>query len=317
MGVDDQRTGTVADTTPPGAGLEDVTRKSYRYLRVSVVALALLLSIALAIEIMWGGRERFGSISGYYYSPVRSIFVGALLAIGPALVAIKGRAGWEDTMLDLAGMLAPVVALVPTPLPDARDDVDCAAGVTKCIPPEYVAGVENNIGALAILGLIALAFAWFSAGRKVREESATRYGLAAAMLTWAVFVATFLAAPGFFLSVAHYAAAIPFFLLIAAVAYLNGRRAPARRHVAVMTPSSYGRAYRTISGLMIFTLVLTGGYYAVAAAVGTAPWFATIFAVEALLLVLFVVFWILQTAENWREEAIAEQAASGEDVATT
>ena len=316
MSVDDQRTGADVDT-PPGAGLEDVTRKSYRYLRVSVVALALLLTISLAIEITLGGRERFGSISGYYYSPVRSIFVGALLAIGPALVSIKGRAGWEDTMLDLAGMLAPVVALVPTPLPDARDDVDCAAGVTKCIPPEYVASVENNIGALAILGLVALAFAWFSAGRKVREESATRYGLAAAALTWAVFVGTFLAAPGFFLSVAHYAAAIPFFVLIAAVAYLNGRRAPARRHVAVMTPSGYGRAYRTISGLMILTLVLTGGYYVVAAAVGTAPWFATILVVEAVLLVLFVVFWILQTAENWREEAVAEQAASGEHVATT
>jgi hypothetical protein len=298
-------------------GLRDVTRKSYRYLRVAVVALALLLGIALILEIVWGGRERFGSISGYYYSPVRSIFVGALVAIGPALVSIKGRAGWEDTMLDLAGMLAPVVALVPTPLPDARDDVDCAAGVAKCIPPEYVASVQNNIAALAILGLIALAFAWFSAGQTVRREPSTRYGLAAAVLTWAVFVGAFLAVPAFFMSVAHYAAAIPFFLLIAAVAYLNGRRAPARRHVAVMTPSGYGRAYRTISGLMILTLVLTGCYYAVTAAVGATPWFATIFAVEAVLLVFFVVFWVLQTAENWREEAVAEQAASGEDVATT
>ena len=298
-------------------GLRDVTRKSYRYLRVSVVALALLLGISLVIEIVFGGRERFGSISGYYYSPVRSIFVGALVAIGPALISIKGRAGWEDTLLDLAGMLAPVVALVPTPLPDARDDVDCAAGVAKCIPPEFVASVENNIAALAVLGVVGLAFAWFSAGRKVRQESATRYGLAAAMLTWAVFVAVFLAAPAFFMSVAHYAAAIPFFLLIAAVAYLNGRRAPDRRHVTVMTPNGYGRAYRTVSGLMILTLVLTGAYFAVTAATGTTPWFATTLAVEAVLLLLFVVFWVLQTAENWREEAVAEQAASGEEVATT
>jgi hypothetical protein len=300
-----------------GAGLRDVTRKSYRYLRVAVVALALLLGISLVLEIVWGGRERFGSISGYYYSPVRSIFVGALVAIGPALVSIKGRAGWEDTMLDLAGMLAPVVALVPTPLPGSRDDVDCAAGVARCIPPEYTASVENNIAALAILGLVALAFAWFSAGQTVRREPSTRYGLAAAVVTWAVFVVVFLAARDVFMSVAHYAAAIPFFLLIAAVAYLNGRRAPERQNVSVISPDEYGRAYRTISGLMIATLLLTGGYYGVTALTGTPPWFAMIFVVEAVLLVLFVVFWVLQTAENWREEAVAEQAAAGEDVATT
>lgn len=299
------------------AGLGDVARKSYRYLRVSVVAVALLLGIALVLEIGWGGRERFGSISGYYYSPVRSIFVGALLAIGPALIAIKGRAGWEDTMLDLAGMLAPVVALVPAPLPDSRDDVDCAAGVARCIPAEFVPSVENNITAIAILGAVALVFAWFSAGARLRRQASTRYGLAAAGAVWALFVLVFLAAPDFFMTVAHYAAAIPFFVLIAGVAYLNGRRAPARRNVTVLTPDEYGRSYRTISGLMILTLVLTGGYLGLTSVTGAEPWFATIAVVEGVLVALFVAFWVLQTAENWNEEAVAEQAAAGEQVATT
>ena len=314
MSTQDAGDGAVPDGP---AGLGDVARKSYRYLRVSVVAVALLLGIALVLEIVWGGRERFGSISGYYYSPVRSIFVGALVAIGPALISIKGRAGWEDTMLDLAGMLAPVVALVPTPLPDARDDVDCAGGAVKCIPAEFVPSVENNIAAIAILGAVALVFAWFSAGARLRRRASARYGLMAACAVWAVFVAVFLVAPEFFMSVAHYAAAIPFFLLIAGVAYLNGRRAPARRNVAVLTPDEYGRSYRTISGLMILTLVLTGAYYALTAVTDAAPWFATIAVVEGVLLALFVVFWVLQTAENWNEEAVAEQAAAGEQVATT
>lgn len=248
---------------------------------------------------------------------MRSIFVGALVAIGPALVSIKGRAGWEDTLLDLAGMLAPVVALVPTPLPDSRDDVDCAGRAAKCIPAEFVPSVQNNIAALAILGLAALVFAWFSAGRTLRNQTSTRYGLAAAVVTWAVFVGVFLAAPAFFRSVAHYGAAIPFFVLIATVAFLNGRRAPDRQNVALLTPSGYGRSYRTISALMILTLVLTGLYYGLVAFTPLEPWFATIFTVEAVLLALFVVFWVLQTAENWKEEAVAEQAASGEKVATT
>ena len=297
--------------------MDDVVRKSYRYLRVSVVAVALLLGAALVLEIGWGGRERFGSISGYYYSPVRSIFVGALVAIGPALVAIKGRAGWEDTMLDLAGMLAPVIALVPTPLEDSRADVECPGGASACVPPEFVPGVVNNIGALAVLGIVAIGFAWFSAGPVIRRQASTRYGIAAAVVVWVVFVAVFLFAQDTFLTVAHYSAAVPFFLLIAGVAYLNGRRAPARRDVAVLTPDTYGRAYRTISGLMIATLLLTGLYYAVAALAGVERWFATIAVVESVLLVLFVVFWVLQTVENWNEEAVAEQAASGEQVATT
>lgn len=299
------------------AGLGDVARKSYRYLRVSVVAVALLLGIALVLEIGWGGRERFGSISGYYYSPVRSIFVGALLAIGPALIAIKGRAGWEDTMLDLAGMLAPVVALVPAPLPDSRDDVECAAGVARCIPAEFVPSVENNITAIAVLGAVALVFAWFSAGAHLRRQASTRYGLAAAGAVWALFVVVFLAAPDVFMTVAHYAAAIPFFVLIAGVAYLNGRRAPSRRNVTVLTPDEYGRSYRTISGLMILTLVLSGGYLGLTSVTGAEPWFATLAVVEGVLLALFVAFWVLQTAENWNEEAVAEQAAEGEQVATT
>ncbi len=297
--------------------MDDVVRKSYRYLRVSVVAVALLLAIALVLEIGWGGRERFGSISGYYYSPVRSIFVGALVAIGPALVAIKGRAGWEDTMLDLAGMLAPVVALVPTPLEADRQDAGCPGGAAACVPPEFVPGVVNNIGALAVLGVVALAFAWFSAGPVLRRQAATRWGIAAATAVWAVFVTVFLLAQDAFLTMAHYSAAVPFFLLIAGVAYLNGRRAPARRDVAVLTPDAYGRAYRLVSGLMIATLVPTGVYYAVTALAGVERWFATIAVVETALLVLFVVFWVLQTIENWNSEAVAEQAASGEPVATT
>lgn len=304
--------GSTADADPvvPGretGGLDEVARKTYRYLRVSVVALAVLLGVSLLIEIGWGGRERFGSISDYYYSPVRSILVGALVAIGPVLISIKGREGWEDTMLDLAGMLAPVVALVPAPLPSSRAGVDCPPGVTRCIPPEFLPSVQNNIAALVVLGAAALVFTWLSAGSVLRRRRSTRYGFAAACGVWFAFAGVFVVARDFFMTVAHYAAAVPFFVLIAGVAYLNGRHAPARRNVPGLTPHGYGRAYRMISGLMILTLTLGAFYYGVAALAGVEPWFATIAVVEGLLLVLFVVFWVLQTAENWHEEAVAEE----------
>jgi hypothetical protein len=62
---------------------------------------------------------------------------------------------------------------------------------------------------------------------------------------------------------------------------------------------------------MVLTMVVAGAVYAVAAVSGTRVWFATILVVEAVLLVLFVVFWILQTAENWNEEAIETTPAEG------
>src|SRR3954470_4971678 len=120
------------------------TTKTYLYLRVGLVALAVFLSASLVIELTWGDGRWLGSISAYYYTPVRAVFVGTLVAMGVCLIAIKGRdRPREDLMLNLAGMCAPVVALCPIPL----EDVAACGDATRCVPPAYVPGVENNIGA--------------------------------------------------------------------------------------------------------------------------------------------------------------------------
>ena len=67
----------------------------------------------IGLEVIRSGDLR-GSISEYFYSPVRSIFVGSLLVIGFSLVAIHVRHRWEETFLTLGGMLAIIVALIPT-----------------------------------------------------------------------------------------------------------------------------------------------------------------------------------------------------------
>lgn len=54
------------------------------------------------------------SLSAYYYTPAKPVFVGALLIIGFAMIAMWGMTWWEDAALNLAGLLLMVVALVLT-----------------------------------------------------------------------------------------------------------------------------------------------------------------------------------------------------------
>src|SRR5262245_35426474 len=87
--------------------------KTYRYLRLGMVAMVVLLSVSVAIE-----RSKVEcwqtSISAYYYTPVRAVLVGALVAVGLGLIVIKGSTWFEDATLNIAGMFAPVVAFAPT-----------------------------------------------------------------------------------------------------------------------------------------------------------------------------------------------------------
>lgn len=287
----------MADVAPGDTvALDLTTRKTYRYLRVSVVGMALLLGTSLAIEMIWGDSPRLGSISAYYYTAVKAVFIGALVAIGPALIAIKGRPGWEDALLDLAGMVIPLVAFVPTPLKHG-----CEAGVETCLPADLVPGVENNVSALLVVGGVGLVFAWWSARPRGR---AMTIALLVATGVWAAFGFWFVFSRDTFLTGAHYASAMTFFVLIAGVAWINGRRAPERGNVRGMTPHGYAGTYKLISLLMVLTIVVAAALYAVAALSGFTLWFGTILVVEAILLLLFVVFWVLQTVENWNEEAV-------------
>src|SRR5688572_22472438 len=94
---------------------DEAARKTYRYVRIGMVGAVVLLAGSVLLEqreVTNGCWQT--SISAYYYTPVRAVFVGVLMAIGLMLIVIKGNNELEDGCLNVAGMLAPVVALVPT-----------------------------------------------------------------------------------------------------------------------------------------------------------------------------------------------------------
>ena len=89
--------------------------ETYFVLRLVIAGGAVALPPALLVWANVDPRVDFmGSISGFYYTPARGLFVGILVAIGVALVAYRGYTRGENRLLNAAGSLAVVVALFPT-----------------------------------------------------------------------------------------------------------------------------------------------------------------------------------------------------------
>lgn len=276
---------------------------TYRYVRVSIVGVVVLLFTAVLIEVARDSWDLLPSISAYFYTPVRSVFVGSLVAAAFLLVAVRGRPGLEDALLNLGGMLLPVVAFIPTPVTG-----QCPAG-GRCIPDEFAPGVEVSMGALLIVGLPGLGLAlWTLLGRS--RSGAAPSGLGGAVLVWLVFAVWFgptadWAPRESLFAFGHYVAAVGVFAMMVAVAVVNARRTDRDATIAGRT-FSYSTVYVAVALAM-------GGVLAFAIAAWALGWFPggdLVFWVEALLLALFSLFWAVQTAEFWAI-GLPEEACTG------
>lgn len=248
--------------------------KTYRYLRIAMITVILMLLVAVLVERMNTRTGCWqGSLSAYYYTPVQSVFVGALITIGVCMVALRGVTDAEDTWMNLGGMLAPVVALVPTPNPGGCRSV----GVAVAAAPE---NIQNNMIALFVAGVIGLvaAAATLFGQDSPKVSQVAGLGLAAAIFVGGVL--WFVLGRENFDDNAHYGAAIPLFACIVVVVFLNSRR-------------QWKWRYLTIAILMVVSAVV------MVTITMAADWAHGILVVEATLIVLFGVFWVIQTVERW------------------
>ena len=290
-------------------------RKTYRYLRIGLIGAVVLLAVSIAIE-----RSKIDcfqtSISAYYYTPVRAIFVGFLIAVGLSLIVYKGRSTWEDAALNFAGMFGPVVAVAPTtdvgrcwsvspsPLP-VQDDGSLAHWV--------VTNIENNFYALLIAGFIGLGAAFITAialdpkARLERRERGTWVSLFVTLLV--LFFGWWLIQNwGDFNTRAHGWAAVLMIvcLIVAIVAHAMDHRRERDKQWRERDKRLFW-VYMAVAALMILGGILI-------------PWTRifdehTVFALETYEIGFFAVYWIIQTKENWNEEVIdtepLETEASG------
>ena len=280
----------------------DHAAKTYRYLRIGILGATGMLLISVILEV-YETTCLLTSISAYYYTPARPVFVGALMAIGLALIVIKGKRK-EDLALNVAGMLAPVVALVPI-----RSFVtvgDCASrDPVRDADPEVLRAfldlsVGNNMSALVWAGAggLAVTVIVFIKGRKGpgelletfkrggSSERESLVDLAVFMSLAAGFAGWFVFFRDSFIDHAHLLSAGGMFVALAVAAWVcSGYSAGWRKPV-----------YRGIAVVMLVSmplLFITASFF---------RWW--VLALEVVEIVLFGAYWAVQTDERWTEEVV-------------
>ena len=288
---------------------------TYRYLRVGMVLLVLLLMASVALQVFSPEPDCWQrSVSAYYYTPARAVLVASLCAIGACLVVYRGSTDGEDIALNASGLLAFVVAFVPTQV-----DATCPASNVPS-PPELDASVTNNVWALYAAGIALTAVSWFL---RTRTSPAERGG---GLSVWPLAFSS-VAVVGFpFVFVGwhdavrdhgHDVAAIALFAGIVVVVGMNALGLATLSGAAVRPdagrPSLRGAANRY--GVVGLAMVAT--FLGVVVGHWVAPGFVQwLFWLEALLIVEFAVYWVLQTIELWHVVDRAEAPAPSPNVMT-
>jgi hypothetical protein len=294
----------------PIASLQ-IQEQSYRYLRVVIVGL--LVALAAAVFYQTGKQGTvLASVSAYYYTPAQAIFVGSLIGLGASMIVLQGRTGAEDTFLNLGGMFAIVVAIVPTGrgadfqtavqacqksggtllTNRASPGADCPT--VRALQEASRANVENNVVALLIVGGLALILAAIILIKDRTANSGTpdrRWALAGfltALVVWLCGLAGLAVSVDWLAGHAHYIAAGGLLVGIVLVAAANARQENPTVKGAVRSPREYHYTWAAV-------VMLAG------AAVLIALWLAgliSLFWVEILVALLFIAFWTVQTVDS-------------------
>ncbi|MBT0567841.1 hypothetical protein [Williamsia sp. CHRR-6] len=271
---------------------------TYRSLRIGLVFAVITIGLAIGQVIATSDCAQ-SSISAYWYTPARTVFVGALYAAGTILIAYRGDSAVEDTLLDLAGFAAIVVAAVPTWAPSGRcgpvDLTDPTAFVDVSVPA--IGGVAAAAGVLAQVlldpGVDTRSLRWCR-HRLLRrlEHAARRFGRLALSVAGTIVLLTHAVDAVGFRRDAHAVAAIGLFVAIIGVVLTQALRSRSR---ADSRSHAFGLGYLVVAGAMGLTLVLTILAHTALDATGS-----RLLIIEATLLAEFAVYWLLQTVERWQ-----------------
>ncbi|WP_445161833.1 hypothetical protein ACTXG5_00440 [Mycobacterium sp. Dal123C01] len=305
--------------------LSDDTVKTYRYLRLGLVAAVVWLLISVA-ETSISTQCVQTSLSAFYYTTSHAVFVASLSAIGVMLIAYQGTVLAEEVVLDVAGVLAIVVALVPVTLgPADGGDAEPACGLSLPTDANGAVGSVNNFSSLLVTGAVIVVTYQVVRRRSSATHTSSAAQQAAQAAGWAprfaksllgggqvavsavavlylvAGIVWFVAAPDQFKANAHRLAALGLFagvvvvaIFYASYAALEGK--PEAKMYAVIA------IFLTVTLIALVVVILGIG--------GIEPGHAVLW-LEIALIVEFAAFWLMQTRDLWHSMRYRPRVTSG------
>jgi hypothetical protein len=299
---------------------------TYRSLRLAMIPLLLILVVATTLETMRGHVCVLGSISAYFHTPVRGAFVFALAGLGACLIAYKGNDPVEDVLLNFAGFMAFLVALVPTTV-----DTTCEEKYGNVVADANTAdAVRNNVLTLFLMSLVAICLYLLmpklvaAAKKRSRltvatpvppppsEDRKKAFTLAhvlgfVALVIVLVELALFGFWPSTFKDYAHGISAITMVLGVLGVMVANARGfAEATRGIDKPPPRQWNNRYAAVATATLALILL--------AFLTTRRTHYLILEIEFIVIVGFVVFWYMQTRELWDYPTREQKSQKAEQV---
>jgi hypothetical protein len=270
------------------------TQRTYRYVRLGIIGAVFAIFVALVAYGTTVGWPT--SISALYYTPANTVFVGSLFAVSLGLLALSGHSV-EQALLDLAGVVAPLIAIVPTAIGDndVPGMVTGCPGDVPCVPDYFLPAIGIGMVTFAVVGGAGVVLAVILAlvQRTISRGLLLAIAVAAAIilgmtLWWALDPASF----------------VPSAHLVATIALLGFMALASIAAASASDAGSYRAVYAVIAILIVVTLLFIlavtlfhlGGVDLVE--VTGAP---LILIGEVIALGLFAMFWLAQTAQKWEE----------------
>jgi hypothetical protein len=269
----------------------DVALDTYRYLRGGIPVMLVMLGAALNFERSHATCWQT-SISAYYFTSAHAVFIAALCAIGTLLIVYKGSNDTEDVLLNLAGVLAFVVAFVPTSRPVllCGDSAGAIGTVTDDVP-------TRNVWALVIALVAARMASWWMYRRTGTGRSRSPLGAVALWVqrgVLAIGLITLILIPAWFVANAHGVAAVTMFVAFIVTVLINAFLAGRQDADKCPHLQLYQRVYQVISILMALTLITAVTVHLVLDGFNH-----TVLVVEVALILEFGAYWVIQTVELW------------------
>lgn len=266
-----------------------ITLAIYRDVRVGMVIVTLMVFVAIVIEQLSATCWQF-ALSAYYYTSAHSILIAALLALGALFIMYKGSNDTENVLLNLAGVSALMIAMVPQDRPAPL----CG---TNDLPPQFVPAIQPNVWTVIvalIVGWLAMAVLhWRNHSRHKRSP----LGTVALLIFWVIMAVGFIALvffPNWFYAHIHGISGVSmllsFIITVFCAAYVVAQEDTGK--------SPHKDRYKWFYGIIAVAMVVT--LIAVVAVhlkhPGWEPW---VIWLESAVILEFALYWAVQTWELW------------------